>query len=146
MNFEPCNLAKLIKKEDLELFFKRNPKASAEIDCTFLGFEEIYEAVSKIVPKGSTIIDLGCAYALQNYYFRGFKQYIGVDAENINPIIRGNDKYYFNTTIQKFIAYILPTLNLKNEKIFAICSYVPDKEARELVKRTFSNCLVYYPF
>lgn len=145
MKFEPCNLAKLIKKEELELFFKRNPKALEELDYTFFGFEEVYEAVSKIAPEGSTIIDFGCGYALQNYYFREFKQYIGVDAENINPIIRGNDKYYFNTTIQKFIAYILPTLNLKNKKVFAICSYVPDKEARDLVKRTFDNCLVYYP-
>lgn len=145
MKFEPCNLAKLIKKEELELFFKRNPEASAGIDYTFLGFEEIYEGISKTASKGSIIIDLGCGYALQSYYFRDFKQYIGVDIANVNPIFRGNDKYFFNTSIQKFIYCILPKLNLKNEKVFAICSYVPDKEARDLVKRTFDNCLVYYP-
>lgn len=29
--------------------------------------------------------------------------------------------------------------------VFAICSYVPDNEARKLVKENFKNCLIYYP-
>lgn len=31
------------------------------------------------------------------------------------------------------------------DETFAICSYVPDDEAQELVRKTFKNLFVYYP-
>ena len=40
-------------------------------------------------------------------------------------------------TIQEFINSDLHFLNLNMDKVFAICSYVPDEEARKMVRNTF---------
>jgi hypothetical protein len=53
--------------------------ADGDIDPDFLGFLEPYEALSRIIPRGRTILDLGCGYAFQSWYFRHHRKYIGVD-------------------------------------------------------------------
>lgn len=142
---ETCELFRLIPREKLKYLFA-NSEASAELDCTFLGFEDIYKDVLKAVPTDKTIIDLGCAYATQSWYFRGHKKYIGVEicGNNDSVIHTENSEFYF-VSIQHFIKELLPTLGLDLKDTFAICSYVSDAEARALVAETFPYCRVYYP-
>ena len=129
-----CDLYQLIPKEELTRVFRTSTTASAELDPTFLGFEDVYKAVSTFVQKDKMIIDLGCSYAAQAFYFTDFLGYIGVDC--------GIE--FYKMRIQDFCNMVVEkNWNLQN--VFAVCSYVPDKEARKIVKKTFPYCLVYYP-
>lgn len=47
-------------------------------------------------------------------------------------------------SIQTFIRDVFPTLGYNLDKVFAICSYVPDGNARKMVRKFFPYCLVYY--
>ena len=141
-----CELFNLIPREKLDYLFE-NSTAGAELDSTFLAFEEVYKGVLGFVPKSKIIIDLGCAYATQSWYFRDYKKYIGVDfcTTNIKAVLNAENAEFYFVSIQKFIKEIFNTLGISKEDVFAICSYVPDEEARQLVRETFPYCLVYYP-
>lgn len=142
---EECELFRLIPREKLDELFK-NSNASAELDKSFLGFEKVYKSVLNFVPKSKIIIDFGCSYATQSWYFRDYKKYIGIDSDtNENSVIHTENSEYYYTSIQNFIVNIFPNLNIPKENVFAICSYVPDEKAREMVRERFPNCLVYYP-
>jgi len=139
-----CELYQLIPRDKLNHLFEHST-AGAELDYTFLCFEEIYKSVTTFVPKSFTIIDLGCAYATQSWYFRDYKRYIGVDISgNDDSVIHTVNSTYYFMSIQEFVEN-LSSLELDLNMVYAICSYVPDEQARELVRNTFKNCLVYYP-
>ena len=145
---QTCDLFKQIPKEKLEYLFKHSD-ASGELDATFLGFEDPYRVVKDIADKDMVIIDFGCAYAAQSWYFRDHVKYIGVDgwSDKDSVIHTENSEYYF-TTIQDFIKRAWPVLQytgMTTDNVFAVCSAVPDKEAREMVLTTFKNCLDWYP-
>lgn len=141
-----CELFRLIPRKKIEYIFEKSETCGAECDYQFLGFEDVYKAVTLFVPKGRVIIDLGCCYAFQSWYFRDYKKYIGVDCGIKDKVVlhTDNSEFYF-TSIQKFILEVFPKLGYEKENIFAICSYVPDNEARQMVKEFFPYCLVYYP-
>ena len=153
---EACDLFKQIPKEKLEKLF-RESYASNEMDFTFLGFEDIYQKVKKLTTKDMIILDLGCAYATQCWYFKDYAAYIGVDIgtfmdsqslpyeEKLKGVLQTDNSTFYFEMIQSFIKETLPTLNLDLNKVFAVCSAVPDKEARQLVKHTFPNYLDWYP-
>ena len=146
MKEQPCELFNLIPREKIDHVFETSPTAGAELDYTFLGFENIYKAVTLFAPKDKVIIDFGCGYAFQSWYFRDYVKYIGVDNRTtyLDVLETDNSQFYF-TSIQNFTRKIFPRLGLWPEDVFAICSYVPDREARKLVRETFPYCLVYYP-
>ena len=143
---EMCELFRMIPIGKINEIFSRSETAGAELDYTFLGFEDVYKAVTLFVPKGKIIIDLGCSYAFQSWYFKDYKKYIGVDSGICcNDVLEiENSKFYF-TSIQHFIKNVFPTIGYDKKDVFAICSYVPDEEARQMVKEFFPYCLVYYP-
>lgn len=142
---EVCELFKLIPKEKLDYLF-RHSDAGADLDCTFLGFEEVYKRVMEHVPQEYTILDLGCAYATQSWYFRDHARYIGVDGwGNPDSVIHTENSEFYFMRIQEFLRDVYSGLDLDHERVFAICSYVPDREAQQLVVDTFSHCLVCYP-
>lgn len=118
----------------------------SEYAADFLGFLPVYKSVTAFVPKDKIIIDLGSNQAAQGIYFWNYNSYITVDnsvpAEWRLRVING---IHFENTIQEFIQDVLPALEVDLNEVFAVCSYVPDSEARELVRKTFPNCLVYYP-
>lgn len=64
---KPCELFSLVPGEKLDYLFEHSG-ASAELDYTFLGFEDVYKDVLNFVPKDRTIIDLGCGYAAQSFF------------------------------------------------------------------------------
>lgn len=138
-----CNLFKIIPKEEIKRVFLESKTISSELDYTFMGFEDVYESVLKFVSKDKIIIDLGCAYAPQSYYFKDYIKYIGVDAY-VDCHFKTDNMEFYNMTIQDFCKKVIEEKwNLENT--FAICSYVNDEEARQKVKEIFPYCLVYYP-
>lgn len=141
-----CELFSLIPRKKIDGIFKNSETARVELDYGFLGFEDVYKCVNTFVPKDKIIVDLGCAYAFQSWYFRGHKAYIGVDVSvNYKDVLEtDNSKFYF-TSIQDFIINIFPGLGYDKEQVFAICSYVPDEDARKMCREFFPYCLVYYP-
>ncbi len=107
-----------------------------ELEFGFLGFLENYEVE---LPKDFTVIDLGCYQGVQSVYFKDQQQYIGVDVATptIWRMMATDNVASYQCTIQNFIRDILPHLNLDLNKTFAICSYVPDEEARAMMRETF---------
>ena len=142
---ETGELFKLIPREKLDYLFAHSD-AAAELDPSFLGFEEIYRDVLRYVPKDKVVLDLGCAYATQSWYFRDHARYIGVDdwANSDSVIHTDNSEFYF-MRIQEFLKDMFPGLGLDVKDVFAVCSFVPDKEAQQMVAEMFPYCRVYYP-
>ena len=113
-----------------------------EYEHDFLGFLEVYKAVSMFVPKHRTIIDFGCYLSAQAYFFAEHRKYIGVDVVDLKRFTTDNAEHHI-CTIQDYIKEHTEMAN--DDNVFAICSYVPDREAQDLVRKTFKNCLIYYP-
>ena len=108
-----------------------------DIDGLFLGFVDIYYFLSKVIPKDWTIVDLGCAYAPQAYYFQKHKKYIGVDSSESKRFKFKNTQHFY-CSIRKYLLR-----NPEPFKHFAICSYVPSNEVN-LVRKYYSDLFVYY--
>ena len=108
-----------------------------------MGFNDIYEILSKIIPEHFTIIDLGCGYNPQCFYFTKHKKYVAVDISDCEKFKSDNCVIY-QKSIEDFIKEDISGLNL--DETFAICSYVPMREAnREMVRKAFKNLFIYYP-
>jgi hypothetical protein len=129
----------LIPKEQLDRVLNQ---AECDIDTEFLGFTDIYEHLAEIIPMHFRVIDLGCAYAPQCFYFTLHMDYTGVDSGNMERFSAHNTSH-LTKSIQDFIAQDLDDYDL--DETFAICSYVPDFEAQTLVRATFPNLFVFYP-
>lgn len=117
-----------------------------ELQPDFLGFVNVYEPLSNLIPEHKIVIDFGCYLAAQSYFFSEHSAYIGVDTIKLNRF-RPTNAVHFIMSIQDFIANELPDL-LKIHDIndfCAICSYVNDFEATKLVRETFPNVFCYYP-
>lgn len=143
---EPCELFKLIPKEKIDHVFQSSQTVGAECDISFLGFEKVYKASTLFAPKTKVIIDFGCAYAFQSWYFRNYRKYIGIDNGVCeNDVLKTENSEFHFMSIQDFIKNVFPTLGYRSDDVFAVCSYVPDDNAREMVRNFFPNCLVYYP-
>lgn len=117
-----------------------------ELDSEFLGFVDVYKNLSRIIPKGSIVIDFGCYLAAQSYFFARHKMYIGVDVVSMRRFTPPNSVNY-TMSIQNFIQIEVPKLFEEYDelKLCAICSYVPDFQATEMVRKTFPNVFCYYP-
>lgn len=113
-----------------------------ELEFDFLGFTEVYISLSKIIPLHFTVIDFGCYLAAQCYCFAEHKKYIGVDVVTMERFSLENTTHY-TMSIQRFIDEHKGDYPI--DTTFAICSYVPDFKATELVRNTYKNVFSYYP-
>jgi hypothetical protein len=142
-DFEMSNhkLLDLLPREQAEKVFHQK---MCDIEPCFLGFVDIYERLSEIIPKHFTVIDLGCAYNPQCFFFQEHKQYISVDISDCEKFKSDNCTIY-NESIEDFIKNRLIGFDL--EETFAICSYVPPwgGDNIELVRKSFKNVFTYYP-
>lgn len=135
---------KRIPKEELERVFLESDSASAEMDYSFMCFEDAYRIAAEIAQKDTIILDFGCAYAPQSYYFTKCEKYIGIDLP-----FRNNVKFtppnaeFFLMKGQEFIEKVFYTKGYNLTKVIAICSWVPDEELQNIVKR-FPNHIVCY--
>ena len=114
-----------------------------ELDLEFACFEEQYRAVANNVPDDYTIIDFGCYMAAQAYLFKNHEAYIGVDTVDCLERFATENTTHYIMSIQEFIKKELP--KYKGKKVYAICNYVPDEDARDLVTMACENFMVYYP-
>lgn len=114
-----------------------------ELEHDFLGFLSEYDCVK--VPEDFAIIDLGCYMGIQATYFANHQAYIGVDvAVPAEWRFQQDNVVSFEQSIQDFLRHTLPTLDLDLNRCFAICSYVPDSEAQQMVADTFPYHRVVY--
>ena len=127
----------LLPKDQVERVFNQD---TCDINSDFLGFTDIYEMLSKIIPKHFTIIDLGCAYNPQCFYFVKHKKYIAVDISDCEKFKSDNCDIY-QKSIEDFIKEDISELNL--DETFAICNYVTNNS--KIVRTTFKNLFIYYP-
>ena len=95
----------IIPKAEVERVFSGT--AGAELDYTFLAFEEVYRGVPNFVPKTKTIIDLGCAYAPQAYYFTEYLGYIGVDVSIPSIHFETPNMALYEMSIQNFCKKVI---------------------------------------
>jgi len=144
MTETPQKVCELIPDEEMERVLNQE---FCDIDPTFMGFMDVYENLSKIIPKHFTVVDLGCAYNPQCYYFKDHLQFIAVDADVNTERFKTENSLYFGGGIELFINDIMPTLKLNLEETFSICSYVPPWYGfkYEMVNNAFKNLFVYYP-
>ena len=111
-----------------------------DIEPSFLGFVNFYYHLSQIVPKHFIIVDLGCAYAPQGYYFRKHKEYIGVDTGKTLERFKFDNTTHVTLSIQDY----LRRGGKATSEVFAICNYVPNIDTRSIAK-VFDNLFVFYP-
>lgn len=133
----------LIPNDEMEKILSQD---ECELQPDFLGFVNIYEPLSNLIPEHKIVIDFGCYLAAQSYFFQEHKAYIGVDTIKLKRF-RPTNAVHFIMSIQDFIETELPTLLEKYDinDFCAICSYVNDLEATKLVRETFPNVFCYYP-
>ena len=130
-------LAKAGHQKEMDRIIDEN---AGELQGDFLGFTDTYKHLAQLIPKDWTIVDLGCAYGFQSYYFRKHEKYIGVNLTD--KFFRGiANAEFFKMSIKEY----LEKGHYPNEKVFAIVNYVPDWEATELVKEHFQDLFIYYP-
>ena len=141
-DYDQClsELWKELPKNQIKKIFD---SSYCDIDETFIGFIDTYKRLSLIIPKHFTVIDLGCAYNPQCFYFTKHKLYVAVD-EGIMDRFQSKNCMIYQKRIEEFIAQDLSNFNL--DESFAICNYVPlTDKGNELVRKTFPNIFVYYP-
>ena len=134
-------LLDLLPKDQIKEVFSQK---HCDIDLEFVGFIEVYKALSQIIPVDFTVVDLGCAYNPQCYYFKDHYKYIAVDLGNLKRFKMNNCKIY-EMSIDNFIHNHISELDLS--KTFAICSYVPPwrLDNMKLVREHFKNVFTFYP-
>ena len=133
------NVINLIPKKQLEEVFAYE---YCDIDLSFMGFTDIYKHLSMIIPKHFTVIDLGCSYAPQCFYFSAHRQYIGIDLYG-GPRFHSDNTLHFEKRIEDFLLENLDKLDLAES--FAICSYVPSPSAVSDARNIFLNIFSFYP-
>jgi hypothetical protein len=121
--------------------------ARVELDPDFLGFVGLYKRLAEMIPLHWGVVDLGCAYAPQAWYFREHAFYVGVDHSDsceFGPFVRfafGNTQHVVGS-IEEYLD-ALPRFEVP---VFAIASYVPAQpETMRRVRETFQDLFVFYP-
>lgn len=152
--YDKCleELKELIPKEDKIRILSQ---LYCELDHTFYGFIDFYKPMSLLIPKNKIVIDFGCYLAAQCYFFKDHAKYIGVDVvgeeskfdEMKLERFRTDNTEHYTIDIERFIKEVYPKLKEDKDDLdfFALCSYVPDFKATELVRKTFKNVCCYYP-
>ena len=105
----------------------------------FLGYVDTYYYLSKIIPNDKVILDLGCGYAAQAYFFQAHKKYIGVDTNGAKKFTFPNTEMY-DMSIEEFMNKHV----LNPEEVFAICNYVPgEHKQKQKIFQMFPNHFNY---
>ena len=135
-------LLSLISPEEMDRVL--NQKQMCDIDPRFLGFVGTYKFLSLMIPKHFTVIDFGCAYSPQCYFFSSHNKYIGIDLFD-NEKFKTENTTHFVGTISDWIEVNIKDIDI--DTTFAICNYVPNWHDKniEIVNKNFKNVYSYYP-
>lgn len=138
------NLIDRIPRKEIERVFS----GDVDIDLSFLGFVDTYKLLSYIIPESHIVIDLGCGYNPQSYFFTNHKKYIAVDLPA--PITRDIRRFKTDncTILEMSIEKFMDTEALAFDPCFtfAICNYVPcGMDVRRRITERFPNLYSFYP-
>lgn len=118
--------------------------AECEVEPSFMGFLSQYEALSRIIPYGRTVYDFGCCNAIQGWFFRKHKAYVGVDPLiGKSPVLHIPQGQYFPQTAGEFLES-----NQLDQRSFAISNYVCfgyGEDVGELMRQRFTDLFIFYP-
>jgi hypothetical protein len=131
----------VIPKEELDRVFEQD---YVDIEPDFLGFVDTYHYLARLVPTHWTVIDFGCAYNAQSYFFVEHNRYIAIDIGDDTERFCPPNCTIFTNSIQDFLRDDLRSLNLDFRKTFAICNYV-DRDMSSIIGSIFPNVFNYYP-
>jgi hypothetical protein len=122
---------------------------------------KIYQTLSEVISLNWTIIDIGCSYAAQAYYFRKHKKYIGIDLNPniICPDIKRINFGSFRFTFENTEHWVKNAMELTEKdfkdfdlsETFAIMNWNPlwadlKIEDRSLnIRKIFKNLYIHYP-
>jgi len=141
-------LFKKIPRNDKKRVFSQ---PMSDISCEFIGFLEPYWCLSKLIPKDWVVIDFGCSYNSQCYFFDKHKAYHAVEPIDTNgqctELFHAENTIIHRCTTGEFLKNIFPTLNVDINKCFAIVNNVPNwygEDSMKLVRDTFKNCYTFY--
>ena len=140
------NISKSIGRERL---FKILLQPNCDIDGSFLGFLDVYAKVASRLPKSMTILDIGCAYAIQADYFSDYKKYIGIDVE-LRQHLEQENAVFYQETGEEFLTKIIQRdfyyHDLSQINTFAICSWVSARNEflPKLIKALFPYHYIAY--
>ena len=117
-----------------------------DVDPTFVGFIDKYRHLYNIIPRNRVIVEIGCAYAFQDYYFRNHRFYVGIDPTPKEDRFQTPNSIHHELLVQSS-AYLMGLNYGVNctEPLFAICSYCPDNRAAKAMKEAFRDCFSFYP-
>ena len=124
----------------------------------------IYKALSITIPKHWVVIDIGCAYAAQAYYFKEHKKYIGIDLSPIGICkdFKNLEEGIFRFAFENTEHWVKSAVDLTKEdfkdydlsQTFAIMNFNPlwmsskVEDKSDEIKRIislFQNVYCYYP-
>lgn len=114
-----------------------------ELEEDYLGFVEVYDAVSRFIPTDMVIADFGCYMAAQAYFFQKHKSYIGVDSYDLWAMPNLERFCTKNSVMLK--SRIQDVIRIVPQTAYAVCAGVPDFEASDMVRKNFPNHCVCYP-
>ena len=142
-------ISAIIPEEDMSRVMASDASAEITRDCITCGSRTYYN-LARLIDKRWTVIDIGCSYNAQSYLFQDHAGYIGVnprmDVQGFHfERFQAPGTQFYETSGQRFIKEVLPTLGLDLDCVFAICHFVPDRDCTELVRKTFKNVFTYYP-
>lgn len=116
-----------------------------ELDETFLGAMDVYAGASLIVPPGFHVIDFGCDTGIQSVLFPHAASYTGVDLDfgDGAPRYEGPGITHFYGSAQSWLDANAATW--ADKPCVAICSYLPDPDAKARVRGVFESVIDFYP-
>jgi hypothetical protein len=125
--------------------------ARVELEPGYMGMVVAYKRLAELIPPHWGVIDLGCSYAPQAWYFRRHAFYIGVDFAPQDVVQAGfgpATRFAFDNTkhFHGSIDQYLDTDPVFDVPVFAIMNYVPANGAvTRRVRETFPDLFVFYP-
>lgn len=118
----------------------------SELDTDFLGFLDDYRDLAGRLPRGMTVVDLGCNQAIQAVYFED-RPYIGVDTIPKGLRYQAKAVTHVRGTIQDFCTQSTGRPRFDIADSFAFCCNVPDHDGVwDMVRKTFRYYRISYPY
>lgn len=116
-----------------------------ELDETFLGAMDVYAGASLIVPPGFHVIDFGCDTGIQSALFPHAASYTGIDLDfgDNPPRYEGPGITHFYGSAQEWLDANADSW--ADKPCVAICSYLPDSDAKDRVRDVFESVIDFYP-
>ena len=113
-----------------------------------MGFMLNYSHLAQMIPTTWTIVDLGCGTALQAWYFRQHRAYVGVDiAVPIVSRLHLPNATHSLCRAGDFLARWALNPLAPSDQCFCIANMAPPwhgEDAGALARQSFPHCFTYY--